>query len=55
MKNLFMDALVLLALAIAPGLAISIFIYRKDKFDKEPPRFHNYCIHPAWWLLFLQF
>jgi len=34
-----MDALVLLALAIAPGFAISIFIYRKDKFDKEPPVF----------------
>lgn len=34
-----MDALVLLALAIAPGLAISIFIYRKDKFEKEPPAF----------------
>ena len=34
-----MDALVLLALAIAPGFAISIFIYRKDKFDKEPPAF----------------
>jgi protease PrsW len=28
----------LLALAIAPGLAISIYIYWKDKFDKEPRR-----------------
>jgi RsiW-degrading membrane proteinase PrsW (M82 family) len=27
---------VLLALAIAPGLAIAIFIYEKDKLDKEP-------------------
>jgi RsiW-degrading membrane proteinase PrsW (M82 family) len=34
-----MNALLLLALAIAPGLAISIFIYRKDRFDKEPPIF----------------
>lgn len=34
-----MKALVLLALAIAPGLAISIFIYTKDKFEKEPHRF----------------
>jgi protease PrsW len=28
--------IVLLALAIAPGLAIAIFIYEKDKLDKEP-------------------
>lgn len=27
---------ILLALAIAPGLAIAIFIYEKDKLDKEP-------------------
>ncbi len=29
-------SLTLLALAIAPGLAISIYIYWKDKFEKEP-------------------
>lgn len=28
----------LLAIAIAPGLAICIYIYWKDKFDKEPRR-----------------
>ncbi|MCB9261944.1 MAG: PrsW family intramembrane metalloprotease [Flavobacteriales bacterium] len=28
----------LLALAIAPGIAISIYIYWKDKYDKEPAR-----------------
>ena len=28
--------LVLLALAIAPGLAIAMFIYERDKLDKEP-------------------
>jgi RsiW-degrading membrane proteinase PrsW (M82 family) len=28
--------MLLLALAIAPGLAICIFIYWKDKFDREP-------------------
>ena len=27
---------ILLALAVAPGLAIAIFIYEKDKLDKEP-------------------
>ena len=26
----------LLALAVAPGIAISIFIYLKDKYNKEP-------------------
>ena len=31
-----MDVLTLLALAVAPGIAISIFIYWKDKFDREP-------------------
>ncbi len=30
--------MLLLALAIAPGLAIIIFIYWKDKFDREPKR-----------------
>ena len=33
-----MSALILLALAVAPGLAIAIFIYWKDKFEKEPKR-----------------
>lgn len=28
----------LLGLAVAPGLAIAIYIYWKDKFDKEPKR-----------------
>jgi len=28
--------LILLALAIAPGLAIAIFIYERDKLDREP-------------------
>ncbi len=32
-----MDVL-LLALTLAPGLAIAIFIYYKDKFDREPRR-----------------
>lgn len=27
---------ILFALAIAPGLAIAIFVYEKDKLDKEP-------------------
>lgn len=31
-----MSPLSLLALAIAPGLAIAIFIYWKDKYEKEP-------------------
>ena len=26
----------LVALALAPGLAIMIFVYWKDKFEKEP-------------------
>jgi len=37
-----MDKLPLIALAIAPGLAIGIYIYWKDKWEKEP-------LH---WLLF---
>lgn len=28
--------LILLALAIAPGLAIALFVYEKDKLDREP-------------------
>jgi RsiW-degrading membrane proteinase PrsW (M82 family) len=28
--------IILLALAVAPGLAIAIFIYERDKLDKEP-------------------
>ncbi|MES2617565.1 MAG: PrsW family intramembrane metalloprotease [Bacteroidota bacterium] len=28
----------LLCLAIAPGIAISLYIYHKDKYDKEPKR-----------------
>jgi len=31
--------MLLLALAIAPGLAISLFIYSRDRFDREPKRF----------------
>lgn len=31
-----MGWLTLLAVAIAPGIAISIFIYRQDKYDNEP-------------------
>jgi RsiW-degrading membrane proteinase PrsW (M82 family) len=31
-----MNPLSLLAIAIAPGVAISIFVYWKDKFDREP-------------------
>lgn len=38
-----MDVLSLLALAVAPGLAIAIFIYWKDKFDKEPLRLLIWC------------
>jgi RsiW-degrading membrane proteinase PrsW (M82 family) len=33
-----MDVLTLLSLAIAPGAAISLFVYWKDKFDREPRR-----------------
>lgn len=33
-----MNPLVLLSLAVAPGLAIVIFIYWKDKYEKEPRR-----------------
>ncbi len=32
----FIMILVLLALAIAPGLAIAMFVYERDKLDKEP-------------------
>jgi protease PrsW len=31
--------MLLLALAIAPGVAICLFIYSKDKYDKEPLRY----------------
>ena len=31
--------MLLLALAIAPGLAIILYIYRKDSYDKEPKRY----------------
>jgi len=31
--------MLLLALAIAPGLAIIIYIYRKDSYDKEPKKY----------------
>ncbi|MBS1537433.1 MAG: PrsW family intramembrane metalloprotease [Bacteroidetes bacterium] len=31
-----MFLLLLLCLAIAPGIAISVFVYWRDKFDKEP-------------------
>ena len=31
-----MSFLLLIALAIAPGVAISVFVYWKDKFDREP-------------------
>lgn len=31
-----MDPLILLGMAVAPGLAIAIFIYWKDKYDREP-------------------
>ncbi len=33
-----MELLTLLALAIAPGVAISVYIFWKDKFDKEPKK-----------------
>lgn len=33
-----MSVYLLIALAIAPGLAISIYIYWKDQFDREPRR-----------------
>ena len=28
----------LMALAIIPGLLLIIYVYRKDKVEKEPPR-----------------
>jgi RsiW-degrading membrane proteinase PrsW (M82 family) len=31
-----MDVITVLALAVAPGVAISLFVYWKDKFDREP-------------------
>ena len=31
--------MLLLALAIAPGIAISLFIYSKDRYDREPLRY----------------
>ncbi|MEO5685468.1 MAG: PrsW family glutamic-type intramembrane protease [Chitinophagaceae bacterium] len=31
--------MLLLALAIAPGLAIILYIYRKDSYDKEPKKY----------------
>lgn len=31
--------MLLLALSIAPGLAIILYIYRKDSYDKEPKRY----------------
>ncbi len=31
--------MLLLALSIAPGLAIILYIYRKDSFDREPKRY----------------
>jgi RsiW-degrading membrane proteinase PrsW (M82 family) len=33
-----MQWLILLALAIAPGIAISIYVYEKDRFEREPRR-----------------
>jgi len=33
-----MNAITLLALAIAPGIAIAVLIYVKDKFDREPKK-----------------
>jgi RsiW-degrading membrane proteinase PrsW (M82 family) len=35
--------MLLLALAIAPGLAIILYIYRKDSYDKEPKRHLLVC------------
>jgi RsiW-degrading membrane proteinase PrsW (M82 family) len=31
--------MLLLALAVAPGIAISLFIYSRDRFDREPKRY----------------
>ena len=31
--------MLLLALAIAPGLAIILYVYRKDSYDKEPKKY----------------
>lgn len=31
-----MDVITVLALAVPPGVAISLFVYWKDKFDREP-------------------
>jgi RsiW-degrading membrane proteinase PrsW (M82 family) len=31
--------MIALALAIAPGLAICLFIYSRDRFNREPPRY----------------
>lgn len=34
-----MNVLILLALAVAPGIAICLFIYMKDKYNREPRSF----------------
>ena len=33
----------LLLLAIAPGIAISLYIYFKDRYNKEPPKYLLVC------------
>ena len=35
--------MLLLALSIAPGLAVILYIYRKDSYDKEPKRYLLAC------------
>jgi protease PrsW len=38
-----MDFLLLLALAIAPGIAITMFIFFRDKYEKEPLKLLLFC------------
>jgi protease PrsW len=39
-----MDALFLIGLALTPGAAIGLFIWLKDRYDREPLK-HLYSIH----------
>jgi RsiW-degrading membrane proteinase PrsW (M82 family) len=38
-KSIIFESMLLIALAIAPGIAISLFIYSRDKMGKEPLRY----------------
>jgi protease PrsW len=57
MDNFYSNPLVLFALAIAPGFALSIYFYMADKYEKEPKLlllktfiFGGFSIYPAIYL-----